>query len=93
MYLCMFLVYVHLCMYACAYAYIRVSGSQGPLICRLVCMHVNVQEWGWGTSGETIFLEAMFDQLPSYLYCHVNQIFSASPPRSLGALSPPGCEP
>lgn len=57
------------------------------------CAHANVHEWGWGTGGKTIFLEALLDRLPSYLYCHVNQIFSGSPPRSLGALSPPGCEP
>lgn len=79
---------VHVCMRICVPMRACAQGAPG-----LVYVNGNVREWGWGMSRETVFLEAMPDQLPSYLYCHVNQIFSASLPRSLRALSPPGREP
>lgn len=82
--------HVQLCIHACMCLGVRtLPGAPDTW----ACAHANVHEWGWGTGGKTIFLEALLDRLPSYLYCHVNQIFSGSPPRSLGALSPPGCEP
>lgn len=82
--------HVQLCSHACICLGVhKLSGAPDTW----ACVHANVHEWGWGTGGKTIFLEALLDRLPSYLYCHVNQIFSGSPPRSLGALSPPGCEP